>query len=351
MSSNEEIKYKRIFFLADIHFGIHSNNQIWQGIHRDYFEKFFIPLIQKEKQKGDCIFVLGDIFDSRNAINVATMNLASEMFEKMSQELDVFALLGNHDLYFKDSSNMNSIICIDKYIKQIYKNIKEFEFSNQKILIVPWRNNKQVAIDTETKYIFTHADINGMKYDNNFLIDEGITFPNDIIVISGHIHLRQQNRKHVYIGSPMGFTKISAGKKHGIYLLDLESSKMKFFENDVSPKHLNISYDAYMEMSEEKFKEYVKDNFIVMVLPQEVSNIFPYKKVQEIASGAHQIRFQIIGSDRNDDLEDLGDIMNEVSGYDLFQALDKYLELVDMSDDDKKTVKKEIKKIKNILMK
>lgn len=341
--------YKRIFFIADIHFGIYQNSLIWQNIHTEYFNEFFVPLIQKEKEDGDCLFVLGDIFDSRNTINVATMNLANDVFEKVSKELDVFVVLGNHDIYFKDNSEVNSTICFDKHVKKIYKDVELFEYDNS-ILIAPWQNNKAIDVKDGVRYILTHSDINGMQFNDMKTIDEGVDFPENVIVISGHIHLRQKKRNKVYVGSPMGLTRISAGRKHGIYRLDIESGKMKFFENTVSPVFLNINYDDYMLMSEDEFKMKVDNNFVNMFIPAEMTNMFPYKTVQELAKGAYQIKFKPIANEKEvEELEDLGEIVDTVNKYDLFYALKKYIGMVDMDNNDRSKVKTEIIEINKIL--
>ena len=61
---------KRAFIITDTHLGVRNNSNEWIDIHREFFFEWFIPLCRKNYRKGDCLVHLGDVFDSRQSLNL-----------------------------------------------------------------------------------------------------------------------------------------------------------------------------------------------------------------------------------------------------------------------------------------
>ena len=74
----------RIYLISDIHLGVRANNLEWFDIQKSYFDNFFIPLLHKEYQDADILFINGDFFDSRNMINIRTLNYGIDLIKKIS---------------------------------------------------------------------------------------------------------------------------------------------------------------------------------------------------------------------------------------------------------------------------
>src|SRR5574343_417982 len=88
----------RTFLISDTHFGVRNSSNEWMEIQKEYFYNFLIPLLKKESKKGDILIHCGDVFDSRQSINLFVMNFALEIFEELAKILPVIILLGNHDI-------------------------------------------------------------------------------------------------------------------------------------------------------------------------------------------------------------------------------------------------------------
>ena len=58
----EEIQYKRIFLLSDLHFGVRANSLEWLENQKSFFRNFYIPYLKNNVQEGDILFILGDWF-------------------------------------------------------------------------------------------------------------------------------------------------------------------------------------------------------------------------------------------------------------------------------------------------
>jgi DNA repair exonuclease SbcCD nuclease subunit len=76
-------KIKRVIFITDTHLGVRNNSNDWIEIHEDYFKNWFIPLCKKIYRPGDCLVHLGDVYDSRQSLNLRVLNLGIDIFEEL----------------------------------------------------------------------------------------------------------------------------------------------------------------------------------------------------------------------------------------------------------------------------
>ena len=105
--------FKKIACFTDIHFGLKGNSRI----HNDDCEEFVKWFISQAKAEGceTCIF-LGDWHHHRSATNVSTMNYTVSNMERLGAAFEnVYVIMGNHDLYYRDKREINSM----EYIRNI----------------------------------------------------------------------------------------------------------------------------------------------------------------------------------------------------------------------------------------
>ena len=248
----EEIKAKRIFMLTDTHFGVRNNSEEWISIQREYFFEHFIPEIKALWKPGDVLFHLGDVYDSRQSLNLKVLNMGIEIFEELSKIFvdGIFIIVGNHDCWGKSSNDINSL----KSLKWI-PNVKIFEepesiiLGGKKIFIMPWRKDHDVEGELLSNtdphdYLFCHTDINGMKHNKYANVPHGISYKKlekfDRIY-SGHIHYSQNYGKVRMLGSPYQLTRADEDNEKHYLLLDLETEVETYYKNDFSPKFIKIS--------------------------------------------------------------------------------------------------------------
>lgn len=278
---------KRIFLLADLHFGIRNNSLDWLEIHKQYFYDFFIPLLKKEHKKGDILFILGDVFDNRNSINVYIQHEVVNIFKELSKIIPIYVLVGNHDLYFKKTNDINSTIAIQPYVQKVYTKPEIFEFENSKILISPWFDDNSEELEMYKKYnnkadyIFAHTEYSSFKYNSKILLHEGIDFTGTGLnykrVFSGHIHLRQEKNAITYVGNPFSMTRSDIGNMKGVYIFTPEEDKVEFIENKLSPIFLRKTLYDIMDLTEDEFIKIIKNNFVDIIIPIEYSSYISYQ--------------------------------------------------------------------------
>ncbi|MEG1142749.1 MAG: metallophosphoesterase, partial [Clostridia bacterium] len=171
--------FNNIWLISDIHFGVRSNSLEWIQNIVNYFNNFFIPLIKNNKKDNDICCILGDIFDNRQNIDIDVFNKASDVIEDISKILPVHMICGNHDLYKKNDTDVNSL----RGFKNI-QNVNVYEVptilnnGDNCILMLPWLGesfDESKLNNYKIDYIFAHSDIQGFKYDNGKDITKGLS--------------------------------------------------------------------------------------------------------------------------------------------------------------------------------
>jgi DNA repair exonuclease SbcCD nuclease subunit len=261
----------KAFLIADTHLGVHPLKlDYWlNDVTRNYFDDFFIPLVEKRKQEDDIIIHLGDFFDDRSIIPVNVLHYGNKLMEQLSSLLPVHIILGNHDLY---SEYDNSIHSMDwcRHIPNVslYEEHEVITLGMKKCLMLPWVQRKkdevQILNNTVADYVFCHSDLKGAYNNKSRVIKHGIDIQNYNKfkqVWSGHIHLRQKTHNFQFVGSPYHLDRNDIGDKKGVYILDIETGDAEFVPNNISPEYKVIEIKNEKDLDKLEAKELKKDRF------------------------------------------------------------------------------------------
>jgi DNA repair exonuclease SbcCD nuclease subunit len=271
---------KRVWFIGDTHFGVRNSSNEWIEIMSGYFNDFFIPLIKNHYQPGDVLIHLGDVYDSRQSINLKVLNLGVDVFEKLSEIFQdgIYVIAGNHDLWGKNLNNINSLKSI-KWVPNV--NILEepetLILGKKKFLMMPWRKDhatEEEFLDASKPhdYLCCHADIRGLKFNRYVNVEEGADsqkFEKFKTVYSGHIHYAQVVKNIHMLGSPYELTRSDMGNTKSVTLLDLTTGEEQRFANDFSPKFKKFLFDQILEMTIDDLEPEFRNNFVdIMIDPK-----------------------------------------------------------------------------------
>lgn len=239
----------KIFMIGDTHIGLGYPNttEKWHKIHIEYFRDFLLPLLRREVKKGDIIVHLGDLFDNRNIIPINLLNYGMDIVEEISRIAPLHIIVGNHDLYSKSASEINSVRPF-RYIPNVhvYDRTTKIEYNGMNLLMMPYIESrldqiKMINENLDCHYLFCHSDLNGCKmhltsaaHRNPDKIDVE-NFSNFRKVWSGHIHIVQSSKNFNFVGSVFQMDRNDAGDQKGIFVLDTEDGTYQFFKNQVSP--------------------------------------------------------------------------------------------------------------------
>ena len=320
------MKFNKIFTVSDIHFGVRNNSISWCDMMVEFFDWF----IKDAKSKGldketDALFILGDIFNSRESINVSTLQKVLGVFNKLKSEFfGVYVLTGNHDTYYIDSNDVTTISIIDKIIPEIkcYYSPEVIDINGHPVFMLPWITSfesiQEELVKDDSEYLFCHMDINGMKYSSGIGIDKCVTKESIAKykkVFSGHIHLRQDKGNVLYVGSPYQLDVSDGNSTRGYYIINADTFNYEFVENEVSPKFKKLLFSDVMNMSVETAKSELNNNYIELFVRYDVMYkidlIRTTQKLSELGITARSINYTEIPKT----------IANEEDTYD-FDSLD-----------------------------
>ena len=98
----------KVLLITDQHFGVRNDNQHYVDRYRKFYTETVLPFIDKEGITE--ILNLGDTFDRRKGINFSSLEEAKDMWFRPLQDRGIkqTMLLGNHDIYFKNTLRVNS---------------------------------------------------------------------------------------------------------------------------------------------------------------------------------------------------------------------------------------------------
>lgn len=244
----------KIFLVGDTHAGIYPlSGDKWKNIIKDYFYKFYIPMLRKKASKGDIVLFLGDLFDSRSQIPIDVLIFMQNILIEISKICEVHIIIGNHDLWSKTESDINTP-SLYKFIDNVhvYETPNVLELNGKKCLLMPWIERKKDLIsclDTHTgcDYLFCHSDLNGARMHLKSVAHKNtdkIDIKNFIgykKVYSGHIHIVQKINNFTFVGSICEMDRNDIDNQKGVFILDLDNDTEEFIPNNLSPRFRKIS--------------------------------------------------------------------------------------------------------------
>jgi DNA repair exonuclease SbcCD nuclease subunit len=337
--------FKRAFIISDTHLGYKNNSNEWLDIQKSYFNNFLMPLISKNKKDGDVLIHCGDVFDSRTAIGIFTLNYAVEIFEKLSNIIPIIVLVGNHDSATKYNNDVHSLKFLNFINNISVIDVPQSEtICNNKILFMPWMSTKESEINCinenrDCNIIFSHMNIAGMNFNRYVVVKDGIETQNIETfkrVFSGHIHYRQEKNNIIYVGSPYQLDRGDINNNKGVYLYDFISNDLIFFENNISPKYLKYAYDEILTMINENNTKELENNFIDIVVDNENINKRSYIIIYDNLKNCKSIEIIPSSKDNSLDINENFDIDKHISNIEDLDILKIAYNMFDDSDYDDK---------------
>ncbi len=205
--------FKKAACFTDIHFGLKSGSRT----HNQDCENFVSWFCDTARAQGcETAIFLGDWHHNRSTTDVCTMNYTVSNLEKLSQSFEkVYFILGNHDLFYKDKREINSI-----EFMRLFPNIVPIRelYTEGDVTIMPWLiGDEWTAVkQLKSRYIFGHLELphfymNAMvQMPDHGQLQTG-HFQNQELVFTGHFHKRQQKGNVVYIGNAFPHNYADAG--------------------------------------------------------------------------------------------------------------------------------------------
>lgn len=237
---------KDIIFFTDIHYG-NKRNSLEHNKDCDEFIDWVIS-IAKERGITRCGF-LGDWHHNRHTINVETLSYSFRGMHKLNSYFEnTYFTVGNHDMYYRETRDVNSLIIADG-LNRFTLIDKPVYVDDGDILFLPWLVNEEWkdVKNLKAKYICGHFEL------PTFYLNTMITMPDhgelkaedfnkDCYVFSGHFHKRQNKNNIWYIGNafPHTFDDTDDDDRGCMILGD---NGIEFIRWDNAPKYRKYKYE------------------------------------------------------------------------------------------------------------
>jgi DNA repair exonuclease SbcCD nuclease subunit len=235
-----------------------------------------------EERGINTVLILGDTFDRRKYVNFYSYKRSREMFfDKLADnDIKVFMLAGNHDTYFKNTNEVNSV----RLLLQEYTNITVIDdpqtiyVGGTAICMMPWicPDNYQESMDqlkqTQADICMGHFEIAGFAMYRGMPSQEGLSrelFRKFDFTFSGHYHHKSAADGIHYLGNPYELTWQDYNDSRGFHLFSLNSRELEFIKNPNVMFH-KIIYDdkeeSITEINNKDLSKYTNTYVKVVVL-------------------------------------------------------------------------------------
>jgi DNA repair exonuclease SbcCD nuclease subunit len=269
----------KICILGDTHFGARGDSLDFHKYFERFYDEVFFPYLNANDIK--VIFQMGDLFDRRKFINFNTLHLCRRYFFDRCQILGikVHTLLGNHDIAFKNTLEVNSTgLLLNEYENiHYYDSFETTEFDDVLIDVVPWicDDNEQEIFEkmkqSTAQICFGHFEIAGFEMDKGNVCDHGLDkalLKKYDVVLSGHFHHKSTDGNITYVGTPYEMTWSDYNDSKGFHIFDTDTREMTFVKNPFAMFN-KLSYDDG-QTDFEHWKNYdfesLKDSYVKVIV-------------------------------------------------------------------------------------
>lgn len=259
---------------SDLHIHAHKDNV--DRLH-DCLQVLRWAFDTAEVKGCDYIFFLGDLFHDRSKIDILNYLRTFEVFVDYmvtrSSPIQVFLLVGNHDMYHRERWDVNSVKPMN-----VISNVEIIDQPCTKVLggrpvdFLPYTANpvedlkklkdrdgsilghdillSHLAVDGAilNRLYGTKADVI-VEYDNEMTPVTVDLFDDWKMTFLGHYHASQMlNDKVEYVGSPLQLSYGEVFQEKHLIVLDLATLEKEYITNNFSPRHYIIppsDIDAY----------------------------------------------------------------------------------------------------------
>lgn len=314
----------KVALVTDTHFGARDG----RAIFHDFFAKFwvdtFFPYLKKEGI--DTVLHLGDVFDRRKYIDYYSLKRCKEYFFDIAKQqgITVHMLVGNHDITYKNTLEVNS----PELVLRDYDNIKpiskptELSLPGCKFLMMPWvctdnyAESMRMLKESDADVVCGHFEIQGFAMYRGMDSHEG--FEKDIFkrysqVFSGHYHHKSNKDNITYLGNTYEITFMDYNDPRGFHTFDLTTHKLEFIKNP------NTLFERYV-YNDEKTKTLIdpaiyKDKFLKIVVEKK-TDFYKFDQFLDKVynAGCHEVKIvEDVAEMSADEMDDSIDIEDTVS--------------------------------------
>jgi len=295
-----------VLAIGDPHFQVNNVTETEELISK-------INLVVEDLQPT-FVVILGDLLHTHEKIHVTPFNLATKLITSLSKKVQVFLLIGNHDLInnqqfltnkhaFNAFKKIDNVVVCDKVVVKI--------INDKKYVFCPYVPPKrfQEALDTvyvkgqewaDAECIFAHQEFFGCRFNPIMTSTEGDEWPSEYpLVISGHIHDEQWLQDNIYYtGSSMQHAFGESSKKTIAHLTFSENEKCILKKINLEMRKKKIVYITIDNAKTFIPPENTLIKLVVKGFPEEIKLFRTSKEYKHLQQLGIAISFQFNETDK-----------------------------------------------------
>ena len=348
----------KIALITDTHWGIRNDNVSFLNNNKRFLDEIFFKYIDDNSITS--VVHLGDLVDRRKYININTARRLREDFLEPihHRNLDFHLIAGNHDTYFKNTNEVNSLKELVQYQYpnfKIYDNVATtVQFDSTPILFIPWicdanrAETMEVMNDTQAQIAMGHLELAGFAMYKGSMVshgDDASLFDRFDLVMSGHYHHRSSNGHIFYLGSHAEFTWSDYNDPKGFHIFDTETRELTFIKNTFTMFE-KVWYDDVTKGREPQGIDlsYLKDK-IVKIIVTNKSDPYLFDRFIDQIEKLGVLELQIVEDHLNLGLIEDETIVNEAE--DTLTIFKKYIDTLDSKNINKQKLESKIVELYN----
>lgn len=323
----------KIAVITDTHLDARQSSPIFLQYMQDYYEEVFFPMLKEQNIKT--ILHLGDFTDNRNHISLSANKFMIDYFGQKLKEnnIKMYLTLGNHDLAYRNTSSVHSLIPIEKAFPdniEIVSHQKEIDIDGQKFMLCGWLNQETFPTfdnmlntykSKKDTILCGHFEFAGAKhYKNSQLTEHGLVqedFSEWQDVWSGHFHHKNRTNNVFYVGSLFYLNWQDYNDDRGFHIFDTKTKEMNYIKNEYS-----LFYEYVYDENKEPDYSFFKDSF-VRIVKNEISSDAKFLDFLAKVQKHNPIKLDVIDTSSRFSVSDID--VDEESTKNHVKELDEYL--------------------------
>ena len=340
----------KLAILNDTHCGIRNSSDIFMQYQESFYNDIFFPYLLENNITQ--ILHLGDYYDNRKTVNFKALHHNRKIFLEKLREYGITMdiILGNHDCYFKNTNDLNSLKeLLGHYMNEvnIIEEPRVMDYDGCKIGLIPWINpeNEKEYLKfikkCKTDIIGAHLELTGFEMDRGLECRDGMSpthFEKFEMVLTGHFHAKSTRGNIYYLGSQMEFYWNDCHDKKYFHIFDTDTRELTPILNPLTI-HQKIYYDCD-KIDVLQDLSYIDNKFVKLIVVNKGDPLIFERFVDRVQMRSiHQLKIVENFS------EYLGDsVSGDIKIDDTTELVHKYIDMVD-TDLDKNRIKSEISEL------
>ena len=230
----------QIAIITDTHYNFKKGNKVFHEYFEKFYKEVFFPTLRK--YKIDIVIHMGDMFDNRKSTDYWSIDWTKRVILEPLKKYKVHVILGNHDIFYKNTTKLNSpMLLLNEYKNiKVYDKPSTVQVGGQDLFFIPWitPESEQETLDsirnTPARVAIGHLELSGFYVNQSTIQQHGMdkgAFNKFDKVFSGHYHMRNDDGKIFYLGNPYQLYWSDYNDKRGFTIFDTDTYELTKIDN------------------------------------------------------------------------------------------------------------------------